>query len=131
MSRFSKYVPESDLSALKKLEPGQSFVGRLTGDHPYDTVDKKTNKPVTLPVLEFEAENPPFAWRASGWSALEEMALADPAVGDVVRVERFADRGQSHQYSVTVVQPSKPPAAEVVIDTAGLDEKYGSEAPWT
>jgi hypothetical protein len=51
--------------------------------------------------------------RASTWHAAQELDRADPQDGDVVRVQRLADEGLSHRYSVEVVneQPEDPPAS--------------------
>ena len=102
MSRFDAFRAPSDLPELKKLdEPGQNFTARLTGDHAYEGDDGP------LPVLELRDEAGfEFAWLCGSWHAREQLAVADPQVGDVVTVARLADRGRSHQYSITVVQPA-------------------------
>ena len=106
----------------------------LTGDHEFNpTPTKEDPKPNPIPVLEFERETPPFAWMASAWHALDELALADPQVGDVVRVARLADRGRSHQFDIRIAQSAngaKPADADTPIDTSGLDEKFGDKPPW-
>ena len=100
MSRFDKYRTESDLPVLKKLEPGESFTAKLLGDHDY------TGDSGPIPVLEFRDDGGEFGWLAGAWKAREELAIADPKVGDVVTVARLADRGRSHDYSIVVVQPA-------------------------
>lgn len=100
-SRFAKYR-RGDLPQLVKLEEGDSFTARVTGEHEYEG----TNGPV--PVLELVgADGAEFGWRASAWRAIDALALADPQPGDIVEVRRLLDRGPSHDYSVRVVPPSE------------------------
>ena len=100
-SRFDQYKSESDLPELRKLEVGESFTARLFGDHPYEG----DNGPV--PVLEFvDGAGVEFGWIAGSWHAREQLAVVDPQVNDTVTVSRLADRGRSHQYSITIVQPA-------------------------
>jgi hypothetical protein len=97
-SRFSKYRRD-DLPPLVKLDVGEQFTGRLTGEHEYSPSSDDEPKP----VLEFEDEHrKPFAWRASAWRAIDELDKVDPQPGDWVTVIRLPDRGRSHDFSVHV-----------------------------
>jgi hypothetical protein len=99
-SRFSKYQRD-DLPELVKLEEGESFTARITGEHEYEGTDGP------VPVLELEgADGAEFAWRASAWRAINALAVADPQIGDMVEVRRLPDRGRSHDYSVRVAPPT-------------------------
>jgi hypothetical protein len=96
-SRFAKYQRDA-LPELVKLEEGDSFTARMTGEHEYEGTDG------AVPVLELEtAAGEEFGWRASAWRAINALAAADPQIGDMVEVRRLLDRGRSHDYSVKVV----------------------------
>jgi hypothetical protein len=107
-SRFAKYQRD-DLPQLVKLEEGDSFTARVTGEHEYEGTDGP------VPVLELEgADGAEFEWRASAWRAINALAAADPQIGDIVGVRRLPDRGRSHDYSVKVVSAAEAGGGQAV-----------------
>ncbi len=122
MSRFDKYRAEGDWPDLRKLDEGTSFTAKLTGEHDYEGKDGP------VPVLEFEDRaGAKFAWRASSWHAREELAIADPQVGDELTVTRLTDRGRSHQYMVAVTQAAREPEPQ---PQPSLGAQFGDAPPW-
>jgi hypothetical protein len=106
-SRFAKYQRD-DLPQLVKLEEGDSFTARMTGEHEYEGTDGP------VPVLELEMDGEEFGWRASAWRAINALAAADPQIGDTVEVRRLPDRGRSHDYTIRVVSAPETGGGQVV-----------------
>jgi hypothetical protein len=101
-SRFSKYRRNAEFAPLRKLKESDSFVGKLTGEHEYQSADGP------VPVLELVGKDgKPFGWMASGWCAIEELEEKDPQHGDWITVLRHSDQGRSHIYEITIIEPAK------------------------
>ncbi len=115
MSRFDKYRTEDDRPPLRKPEQFESFTAKLLGEHDFVGENGRV-----VPVLELTDEIGEFGWMVGPWHARDELSIADPQVGDMVRVTRLADKGKSHRYKIDVVQAAKAVNGDVPIDTSDL-----------
>ena len=96
MSRFAKYAG-GDLPPLFKPEVGESRVGKLKDVGEWVSKDGEE-----FPILNLvdEQTGEEFAYRASPWRARECLAELDPPDGAVLKIERHADIGMSHNIEI-------------------------------
>jgi hypothetical protein len=135
MGRFDDYRDEKDYRDWRYLNVGEQFSARMTGDHLFHSTkpDGNGKVPKPAPVLEFAEgdgkwENgKPFDWLASQWHARDEVAIADPYPGDMVKVVRLANKGRSYQFEVTVVERAS--SADVIDKSDSLSDKFGDDMP--
>ena len=110
MSRFAKYAG-GDLPPLFKPEIGESRVGKLKDVGEWVSKDGEEFPDLNRSLLRYSKEFPilnlvdeqtgeEFAYRASPWRARECLAELDPPDGAVLKIERHADIGMSHNIEI-------------------------------
>jgi hypothetical protein len=119
-SRFAKY--QSDLPPLFKPAEGESKVGRLVGIREQPVKDDN-GKEKTIPVLDLVDVETGEEWSfmSGAWRWVdEELPLKDPADGDVIRITRYRDIGQSRDVQLEILESVADKAADFA--TAPADD---------
>ena len=116
-SRFNRFRTDAEFPDLFKPEPGEHKVGRLTGDRVHHGKDNR-GEVYEVPVLDLvDRHGVEWSFMSGAWRWLDALSLADPHPGDVVRISRHPDIGQSRDLRIEVLQRAEQVIAKSDIPT--------------
>jgi hypothetical protein len=112
MSRFDRYKG-GDLPELIKLGEDESWTGRLVGDREQPTKDADGVEKVLviLDLIDLKTGQE-RSFRSGAWRWTDALALADPQNGDVIRISRGRNIGQSHDYGLEILESAAEKVAK-------------------